>query len=399
VFTNILGTLTSLLPKNFIFGSYIPVLIFGFINLTGLYVNSAAFRSWAYPQLVHPFNLTVAVLFVGSIVVAYILSTINDFLRELLEGKFLPGPIAKRLRYSEWRRLDQLNRDYESARTEGRKLRQQRSTWEVDLGIAAARAPAGVTGYDPDQHAAGAALHELREHRDDMKFDHVNVAVQQLKDALRRWDVDADERLRDDRDNLLNLIEDAVNIANGRELNLFAERQTSFGLLAPEPTRLGNVAGALQSYANNLYRLDLDTFWSRLQAVIQVDAQASYNALVDAKTQLDFLVACCWLDAITTVVWFVALAAFGGSTLTFVAIAIVGPLLFVAFYRLAVTNYLAYSELVRAIIDLNRFALLDRLHVARPNGIRDERRLWVMLRRVSTLGEDDVELSYEHPAK
>src|ERR1700761_8672465 len=95
MFSNIIGTLTSLLPKNFIFSAYVPTLIFGFINLALLYVNVAAFRAWAQPQLVTPLSLTTAVLFVASVVFAYVLTTINDFLREVLEGKFIPIPWLK----------------------------------------------------------------------------------------------------------------------------------------------------------------------------------------------------------------------------------------------------------------------------------------------------------------
>ncbi len=397
MFTNVLGTLTSLLPKNFIFGSYVPVLIFGFVNAALLYAHDAGFRSWAHGEIEHPLSLTLAVAFVASIVAAYVLSTINDFLRELLEGKFLPPYIAKNLRYSEWQRLDALNLSYIKKRDQGRALREELPKWNERLDNAANAAPLGVTGYDRKTSDVTAALAELRAHRDNLKVKHVETAVASMETALRTWDVDQDHALDDDRSALGSLIGDAINMLAGRELQLFTERQVSFGLRAPEPTRMGNVAGALQSYANDLYQLDLDTFWSRLQAVIQDGDKTGYDALVAAKTQLDFLVACCWLDLGTTAVWFFSLAAWGSSLLVFALVALIGPTLFVAFYRLAVTNYLSYGELVRAIVDLNRFALLKRLHIALPIGIRDERRVWSALRRVASFGEDDVELSYEHP--
>lgn len=33
MFTSVIGSLTSLLPKYFIFGSYVPVLIFSFVKM------------------------------------------------------------------------------------------------------------------------------------------------------------------------------------------------------------------------------------------------------------------------------------------------------------------------------------------------------------------------------
>jgi hypothetical protein len=95
VFTNLIGTLTGLLPKNFFFGSYMPVLIFGYINGLLLYVHAAAFRDFFHSRLANPLTFATLVLFVASLIVAYVLSSVTDFLREVLEGKhLLPGMSA-----------------------------------------------------------------------------------------------------------------------------------------------------------------------------------------------------------------------------------------------------------------------------------------------------------------
>jgi hypothetical protein len=66
-------------------------------------------------------------------------------------------------------------------------------------------------------------------------------------------------------------------------------------------------------------------------------------------------------------------------------------------YRLAVTNYLAYGQVIRANVDLNRFSLLESLHIRRPSGIREERELWKGLRELSSFGSEGIDLSYEAP--
>jgi hypothetical protein len=58
-----------------------------------------------------------------------------------------------------------------------------------------------------------------------------------------------------------------------------------------------------------------------------------------------------------------------------------------------------FTELVRSSVDLYRFPLLQALHVALPGGIREERAIWNALQRLSTFGEEAVDLSYQHDAK
>jgi hypothetical protein len=50
--------------------------------------------------------------------------------------------------------------------------------------------------------------------------------------------------------------------------------------------------------------------------------------------------------------------------------------------------------MIRAVVDLHRFKLLEKLMLPSPPGIRDERVLWRGLRTLSAYGSRDFDMSY-----
>jgi hypothetical protein len=400
VFNNVLDALTGLLPKYFIFGSFVPVLIFSFINGALLYLHVAAFRTFAREQIGVPAALYVAVLLVGLIVVAYVLSAVSGFLRELLEGKHW-WFFEQEFREVEQRRRDDLDTRYEEARDDAARLHADAQTLRTSLVRAANQGAAkhrGVAEYDRAVESGPIMLDFLLATRSKrpIRYSELSTAVKAMSATLRSRDIRQIPALRADLTTLHDLIDDAANGASFREFSLFAQRQADFGVSTPAPTRMGNVAAALNAYTSTRYDFDLDTFWSRFQTVLQRAEDKGHESLLDAKTQLDFLIVCFWLTTATWIVWFSALILAGTSPWVFTAISIIGPVATFGFYRLAVTNYLSYGALVRATVDLNRFALLSALHVALPKDLKQERALWSALGEVSEFGSDEVELVYDH---
>ncbi|HEX3549441.1 MAG TPA: hypothetical protein VHT53_03660, partial [Candidatus Elarobacter sp.] len=351
-----------------------------------------------------PTPLYVTVLFVASIVVAYVFSTVVNAMREVLEGKYLlPAPIARALRSMHQDRLAAIDDGLERARTLRQELDQRTAGWEQALRLAAAAGSANrpfATKYVPD--TVSVVLEDLVRRRragGAIKPDELGTLVEDLRRALTANDVRADPALARHYQQTLSVVDYASKNAAADELRLYTIRQTEFGLLIAEPTRLGNVAAALESYTVSRYGLDLNVLWSRLQPILQRDNKDAFGAIGDAKTQLDFLVTCCWMSALTTLAWFVVLAFAGDAPVAFLAVALIGPAVAVLFYSLAVANYLSYGEIVRAAVDLNRFGLLKELHVELPDGIRQERATWAALRQLSSFGAPGIEMSYEHPPK
>jgi hypothetical protein len=83
------------------------------------------------------------------------------------------------------------------------------------------------------------------------------------------------------------------------------------------------------------------------------------------------------------------------SWILYVLVLLVLPLTARLFYELAIENYSALADLIRAIVDLFRFELLKSLHVAPPAGIRQERAVWAALGDLAS-GTTGVEISYQH---
>lgn len=67
-----------------------------------------------------------------------------------------------------------------------------------------------------------------------------------------------------------------------RELALADRLRTRFGTGAVAATAFGDVGRSMQSYAVSRYRLDLASFWSRLQPLVQKH-QEFYGGLQDAR--------------------------------------------------------------------------------------------------------------------
>jgi hypothetical protein len=398
VFTSLLGNLTSFLPKSFIFGSFIPVVIFGFLNGALLYCASAAFRDFARPPLATATALTTVVLFVAAVVIAYVISSLQNVMRRTLEGAYTPRWLASAPRRAEARRKASLEDERDSSRNDAVAVDDADAKLE-QLKAASRRVFNRSSNYAENEAALRARVAALVArvgawqaiHADDF-----NTAFAGIERALGAYDHVSGTPLFTDWQSLVSVIKYARQEAPDRERASFARREADFGDDLPASTRLGNIAGSLASYTLNRYNFDIDTFWSRLQLVLQQKDAASYGALIDAKTQLDFLVACWWFTVATAIVWVPLFVVAGDAPLAAVVAGALGVAVATAVYRLAATAYASYADFVRACVDLNRFALLRALHIALPSGIREERALWTALSQLSSFASRVVEITYQH---
>lgn len=424
-----LDRLTGFFSKYFLLASFFPILIFAFVNGLLLYAHSEAFRALVagYTEL----NATVQAfygfsLLIGLAVLAYLLSAVKLSLQELLEGKHWPEARWFRWLAGEWlagrqhRRLAEMEARLLDARVNRRQVRNSHRKWRDELAQARrdGKATEQPPPYDPHNSAAARALREVEDRRnrgEPIPPTSLADAVGELAAELRLGDADdpaaAAGALDRDHVRVLRLMQYAEERWDRAYVDRFNERQACFGDGSVRPTRFGNVAETIQSYAATRYFLNLDAFWTRLQQVLQ-GHEAFYAALQDAKTQLDFTVAMFWLTVGTAGVWFAIFLfmaagvpvpflafAIGGpllALLPFLAVALAGPALALLWYRLGVTAYVTFAQVVRSAVDLYRFELLRALHVALPADLARERRLWDALNRISAYGER-VDLRYEHP--
>jgi len=406
MFSTIVSSLTNLLPGTFFISAYLPVLIFSFLNAAFFYAHDTTFRHLARVQFAHPLSSTTTVLVVASIVAAYVVNALADFMRELLEGRHLPPWLKRALSARHTATIAAYDVAFGRARELASDLGDaQRSAWASALdrtttaGDGSAPAEVTVSGRTIYQ---GPMPWRLLENvvRDNDPFAAVDVewAVAALRAARAaacvRCPAERVAELDLDVRRLLVTIDYARDLANENEVRAYTRRHTRYGLTAM-PTRFGNVGASIQSYPTTRYGIDLDTFWSRLQGILPEAGEKPASSLVGAKMQLDFLVSCTWLAAVSTAFWLVMLVLYGRSVPPFLAMAIAGPAAVALLSFLAKPSYLAYGMIVRATIDLHRFTLLEGLHLRRPTGIRSERRLWRGLRELSSFSTQEIELSYD----
>lgn len=408
--STVLDRLTSLTSKYFVIGAFTPVLMFAFINGLLLDVESSRFHAWMQSQISATARaFDVVLVFVALAVAAYVLWTLNGFLRQGLEGRRLKPDsfLGRQLRAPQLARLRALRNEYYRARNTMVAFPSLKSNGRDRL-VEAAKAGMtdhpGRNDYDGKNGPAALALRKLENARSGATSPRVadlENAITEFEAVLRANDISAvhaatgRKTLSEGRLELLKLLDYAEDEWAASEVGLANRLQARYGTGAVAATALGNVADSLQGYALSRYRLNLETFWSRLQPLLQKQ-EAFFSVLQDAKTQLDFLTTCVWLSALTTALWFVWLPIRGHSVWLFLAIAIAGPLVTRMFYLSAVESYVALGEVVRTAVDLYRFDLLDALHVVKPQGLRDERALWDSLQRISSFGQEWIDLSYRH---
>ena len=143
-------------------------------------------------------------------------------------------------------------------------------------------------------------------------------------------------------------------------------------------TQLGNVLTAAEEYAYQVYRLDTNLWWPRLASLLPETLSGQIDAALTpliALLNLSFLLT---LLALLGGPALVLAALFGASPpwWLFLLVFAGGLLLARLCYEAAVTQAGDYGSLLRVAFDLHRHKVLEEMHIARPDNLREERRLW-----------------------
>ena len=406
----LLDRLGTLISKYFVIASLVPVLMFAFLNGGLLFWNVPSFRRFGAFLFSSPESsaYSSAGAAAGLAVAAYILSSATTFMREVLEGKRWKALLPASLFESrQWEKRRLLHKRHEGAKIARLKIQQNREAWRSTLtsAIAQRNDSQPILSYKEEttawQRVERLGARVIR--GQDCKVEYIDKAVKALAKELKkqinpqgeeRNKVEGKSDLERDHNLLLIYIDDALDHYGAKEVYEFNQKLFLFGDADVAPTAMGNVALSIESYAYSRYGLNLTHFWSRFQPVLQTNKDF-YSGLLDAKTQVEFLVGCSWLSALTALVWSILLSFKSFSVSHFLVVALAGPLLTVMFYRLAVTSYIVFADLVRTGVDLYRLELLASLHVSPPGSLREERTKWNALGRVSAVGQHEQELSYQ----
>lgn len=394
-----LSQLQSYFSKYFFIGSFAPLLAFAFINGAIAYLVFDPWRAWADENLLGA-TITGGVfvttgISIGLVLCAYVLSALSTFLRQVLEGKwwssigglFVPAQNRRRLalvramndayqEIADLKSASEWERRMSAARDEGARLHKGKA----------------FVPKQPDPVGKGLdALDARLERNDIVPAAELEKLADELVERLKAHDAQVSSDLDAQQTRLIGLIDYAkegyyAEGIRGRHARLQNELNSNFSAQEVAPTKMGNIAGTIQSYAMRRYRCNVENIWSNLLQVLQKDA-AAQAALLEAKTQLDFLVACCWLSLATAAIWSVIFFAAVPSRLGFAATALAGPLIAYLWYRAAAEQYRSFADIAMTTFDMFRFELLRALKLPLPSDVEDERYTWEMFDQLITFGK------------
>lgn len=163
---------------------------------------------------------------------------------------------------------------------------------------------------------------------------------------------------------------------------MLSEQQGDFVAQFParevaKPTRFGNLIAAIDTYALSRYGMSASLLWPRLRQSQAGKEDTQWAAVDDAKTALDFLVACVWVHIAVVIIGLAAVPTLWRANLPLLAILVFGGAGFAWMsYGAALQAVTRFSVALAASVDLNRWALLDALHLPKPSDAKEEFLLW-----------------------
>ena len=391
---SLLDRVQGVLSKAFLLVGFLPAAVFLNVNLL--------LAAWVFPSvrvwLAESFSFESAdsapywiEAFVVTCLLALVFWSLNPWIRQFLEGRYLSDGLRKMMMSGEQVDLKKLRKQisdivpdlvgYGKARRTTPQGRPDPQSWRSLLRaarIAPAVPPPGSGERIAILESQCQKLRALEEQTEPIPFRKLDAFFRQLESELRR--TDPAEISKGPLDRLqqacIALVTYAGDFYESIETRLRAEISMRF----PEdsrflgPTRMANLAQVHREYGLNRYGLDIEVFWLRLLKVVKAD-EAFYPLLEEAKLQLDLSVAATAVIALTTAVWLV-LGVFAVSVFPLLLTAALGPLTVAMVHTVVLQNYRAFSEAVRSAVDLHRLELLKTLHIKLPPDSLAERLLW-----------------------
>jgi hypothetical protein len=407
--SSILTTLQSLISPSFVVASFFPMLTFWLLNAAMFYWSSEMFRNligrvWTAGTGIQN-SIWAAGFLLATAMTAYVLSALIPTLQAWMEGKWQCDEMVHLFAPAEGRRLEKIDDQISEVARYRTMLARKAKIWLEILQRAAESGQTNHRGHNAFMpwHPAALAVRNLV----DLGQANRRIDLRELEQAVAMLGValtqnDYDTPLPNGRwvlDETFGKLSRLLRVAQAREetnhMRLQTERHFSFGTQNLAPTKMGNIANTIQSFAVNRYNMNLEVFWSRLQHTVASDKD--FSAKLEAvRTKLEFLIGCSTLTASWAAIWAVILLAWGNEWIAFVCVALGGPLIAYAWYRVATEHYKAYADVLRTSVDLFRFGLLRDFHLSLPADVVAERTLWDQLNQL-TAYYDVNNFRFEHP--
>jgi hypothetical protein len=405
--STLLGQLQGYFSKYFVVGSFSPMLAFTFINGAAAYFVFEPWHLWADANILGAtvsggLFLTTSIV-VGVVLLAYVLSSLSTFLRQVLEGKwwgffaswFIPAQSRRHL--AMLGALDQAFQEIPDLSHMDEWEEKLRNARDTGTSQHAAVRFSGAAN-DPIETELDALELERKKHNIVTAARLTGVA-RLLETRLQTNNVNLSPTLEKEHRRLSALVDYATDFfaegARGTHMRLQNELNSNFGAQDMAPTKMGNIANTIQSYVMRRYRCNLEILWTNLMQIVQKDEKAQ-AMLMESKTQLDFLVACCWLTLLTGIIWSVIAFAIAPTRWGFRLAALGGPLGAYLWYRAAAEQYRSFADVAMTLFDSFRLDLLRAMRLQTPADVADERTTWAAVDRLMTFG-DEENFRYDKP--
>lgn len=390
--STLLNNIVSSFSKAFLIASFLPVLAFTFVNGTIAYALFDPWRQWCDKHLLGSAGLGQLVFITGVfaialVIMAYLIASITNFLRRLMEGKWFSW-IAYIFTPAQGRRLSRLDRMIEEAVKVKSGLEASARFFQGIMSDAAKDETKKLMNFEGSAELAN-AIDELKLMRSQnrlLKPEPLDSTLAKFSSCLNAGlpykKASTVRPLFLCRTEIYDLIAFSTDQTVLEYERLQNERNSSFGTYLA-PTRMGNIANSIQAYAERRYHCNLDSVISNLLWCVDQNAKGN-TSMQDAKTQLDFLIISSYLSMLWTAIWMVILGALH-SSVWFIFVALAGPLASYCWYLAASEQYRAFNDVLSTSFDIYRFDLLKALHMPIPGDVDEERQIWGELDKLADI--------------
>lgn len=405
MFNSILTKVEGYFSRSFWFASFLPVALVAAAHLivTSLaYPGRFAIEDWVTKSLSETASLTM-VAFFGLIVFAYTVAPFTQMLRDLLDGSALPDWLHDLLRMdreTEWRAYAGKLEGIKSMRNSFGQIEDQKIDaiyTAADAGNALAPPSAGRKDLIDDAILKLKALSGLWP-----SVESTQAAIDSMIEALKKNattlpDGHAEKAnsgaLEKAKADLIFKIQ-AVRLEAEYRFRRLTSRGHRIDLL---PTSVGDARRNVERYSEDVYGVDFDYLWTRIQMVMPEKDGAFAQGLGDAQSQVNFAALTFFLALSIPLVWLPLLAMAGNAPWLFLAIGLLSPLVLYFLYNLVVQSQLVFGEMVRAAIDMHHIdALTTVMRQPKPATLQAERALWGGL-KLAAQPLNTASVHYEHP--
>ena len=156
------------------------------------------------------------------------------------------------------------------------------------------------------------------------------------------------------------------------------------------PTRLGNALTSMEQWSSSRFQLDSQTMWFELQAVSPDNVRKDVD---EGRAPVDFFVSSIAHASLLSVSGIIV-GSFTAQRQALV-IGLLAACTIPLSYRLAVSNTLDWSQSVKAMVNVGRVDLAQRLGLQMPDTLQEERHMWSAHLHVIELADDAHVESYD----